>query len=268
MYAKMGASDPISLAIQVSVQGLQKFIQGLTTAIAKYKDAHIYTTHQEILGERVIDQIPGVGIALANEGVIPASSGQHAAQYEAGIADANIVDRHYGNFAIVVPLAQHLFTILFGVRITTDEDLDALDYGAGAYYARPDKQDIPKAAVDRAVFLKQNFFPISSYNQYQWEMRKFNDFPYAAPVPGLEPGTLYNGPIPGGGELRNGLFVSGGALVQPTTSNTGTGTESTNSAPGSGAASTQGKKDYIGQLLIAAGALFIIFDNADTRTGT
>lgn len=105
-----------------------------------------------------------------------------------------------------VEQAMNMFTILFGVRIGTGEDLDALDYGADAYYARGEKSDIPRAAVDRAVYLKQTYYPISSYDNYVWNPIYFETFPLVAPIPGLQQGTLYNGTLPGGAVAVNGVI--------------------------------------------------------------
>lgn len=239
------------------MQGLAQFISVAVKVINAISDARAWTRSQQTLGERMIDQIPGMDQALFDAGLL-------GHRGRPGLA--NYVDSHYGewtgNYGTIIPLAQRLMTILFGVRITNDEDLDALDTGADLYYQRPDKADIPRAAVDRAVFLKQNFFPISTYNTISWDMSKFEMVPYAAPIPGIEYGTLYNGEIPGGGEIKNGIVTMPGALVP------GTGTPQTETnatTPGGQAATTQqGKGVDIGMLLVAVGTALIIFDNADT----
>lgn len=105
-----------------------------------------------------------------------------------------------------VEQAMNMFTILFGVRIGTGEDLDALDSGVDAYYARGEKNDIPQNAVRRAVYLKQNFYPISTYNQTVWDPRYFELYPLVAPIPGLSQNTLYTGPLPGGANAVNGVI--------------------------------------------------------------
>lgn len=107
----------------------------------------------------------------------------------------------------VVKQAQLLFTILFGVRITNDEDLQSLSTGSGAYYARPDKIDIPPAAVDRAVFLAQRYYPASSFNLAEWDLDYFSQFPLTGPIPDpYTVGKLYTGPLPGGGVATNGII--------------------------------------------------------------
>lgn len=140
-----------------------------------------YTTGQYVLGERYVDQIIGADHDVTR-GEIPDD---------------------------IVPTATIFFTIVFGVRITTSEDLDALDYGVEAYYKRPEKDDIPLDAVKRAVFLKQNFFPISTYNRGVWDVGLFEQYPLVAPIPGVQYKTLYSGKVPGGAVARNGVIVQG-----------------------------------------------------------
>jgi len=137
-----------------------------------------YTTGQYKLGERYIKQIAG-HFELPGWQQVPDD---------------------------VVPDAQKFFTIFFGVRITTGEDLDALDSGIDAYYARGEKNDIPRNAVERAVFLKQHYYPIASYNQYQWDVTYFERIPLVAPIPGLDQNTLYTGQLPGGAYAVNGVI--------------------------------------------------------------
>lgn len=136
-----------------------------------------YTSKQYTLGQRLINQIQG-GNATSNSQVPD---------------DA-------------VSMAQALFTMLFGVRITTQDDLDALQLGIDAYYARPDKSDIPQQAVNRAVFLKQNFYPDASYYTGPWDLSAFEKYPLVSPIPGVDFGTLYNGEVPGGAIAVNGII--------------------------------------------------------------
>lgn len=144
-----------------------------------------YQTGQYILGERLIDQVQGGNVGRRD------------------VADE------------VVPAARMLFTILFGVRINNSEDLDSLDYGIDAYYARPNKEDIPHEAVERAVFLKQNFYPIRTYNVQKWDLGYFEQYPLVAPIPemnastteeGLNVWKLYNGTVPGGAYAVDGII--------------------------------------------------------------
>jgi hypothetical protein len=136
-----------------------------------------YTSQQYALGERFVDQIQG----------------------------GNITNR-YDVEDSMVGIAQIMFTILFGVRITTQDDLDALQSGVNAYYARPDKKDIPPVAVKRAVFLKQNFYPDSTYNVQKWPLDYFEKYPLVAPIPGIDPNTKYTGTLPGGAYCVQGLI--------------------------------------------------------------
>jgi len=113
----------------------------------------------------------------------------------------------------IVPEAILFFTVVFGVRITTDDDLWALDEGATAYRQRPGLDykgmgDISDAALQRAVFLKQNFFPSSTYNLSTWDLSKFAEYPLVSPIP--DPyafGKLYTGPLPGGGQATDGVIL-------------------------------------------------------------
>lgn len=101
--------------------------------------------------------------------------------------------------------ARIFLTIAFGVRLTLAEDLDSLDVGVDAYLSRPNKKDIPRIAVERAVKLKKSYFSASTYNKGPWNLNYFESYPLVAPIPGIEPGTLYNGEIPGTGYAENGI---------------------------------------------------------------
>lgn len=135
-----------------------------------------YKTGEYILGERYIDQIQGGNV------------GRQQVPDEA------------------VPAAQTLFTILFGVRITSNEDLDAIHFSPQQYYERGGKDDIPLDAVERAVYLATNYYSFDTYNVVQWDLRYFEMFPLVAPIPGLQEGTLFNGQLPGGAQCINGII--------------------------------------------------------------
>jgi len=143
-----------------------------------------YQTGQYRLGERFIDQVQG-----------------------GNVGQRDVADE-------VVPAARMFFTIVFGVRINNDEDLGSLDYGVDAYYNRPNKQDIPREAVERAVYLKQNYYPASTYNNRKWDMRYFELNPLVAPIPEMNASEtleelnvwkLYSGLIPGGAYAVDGI---------------------------------------------------------------
>lgn len=143
----------------------------------------IYTTGQYTLGERLVDQLD------------PDGSPDSIKSFH-DVTDDAVVN------------AINLFTILFGVRITTVEDLDALQMGSSAYYLRPDKQDIPADAVARAVYLKQTFFPDSLYNKVKWDANYFSQYPLVAPIPDpYQVGQLYSGVLPGGAMATNGVIL-------------------------------------------------------------
>lgn len=153
-----------------------------------------YQTGQYILGERLIDQIQGGNVGRRD---VPDD---------------------------VVPVARMLFTILFGVRINNAEDLDSLDNGVDAYYSRPNKEDIPREAVERAVYLKQNFYPSRTYNVQTWDISFFEQFPLVAPIPEmnahatqeeLNVGKLYTGTVPGGAYAVDGIIpVDAQTIIQ------------------------------------------------------
>lgn len=68
----------------------------------------------------------------------------------------------------VVPAAQQFFTMALGVDIWNDEDLQALYGGVEAYFARPDKQDVPRAAAVRAVKVMSEWPMTNPQNPNAW----------------------------------------------------------------------------------------------------
>jgi hypothetical protein len=106
----------------------------------------------------------------------------------------------------VVPLARLFFTMVFGVRISTIEDLDALNgstiqQGVANYLAR--NPDQPYDAVYRAANIKQNCYPDRYYNTTCWDLGCFDENPLIAPVPEMNAdmfsndgnvGKFYTGP--------------------------------------------------------------------------
>lgn len=250
----IGAVDPFTAA-SIVVKGLAQFAAAVANYVSLVKDARAWTISEQILGERLIDQVPGMAPALFDAGLL---------SYRNTTDSGNKVDRHFGSgmgtYGTIIPIAENVMTVLFGVRITNDEDLDALDGSPQEYYSRPDKSDIPPAAVDRAIYLKKNFYPLSTYNTVQWDLSHFADTPYVAPIPGIKFGTLYNGEIPGGGEIKDGVVIVPGALVP----NSPTSVAQTNSSSGGGSAASSGgdnkKIIVIGALIVAA---LILFSDAD-----
>lgn len=111
--------------------------------------------------------------------------------------------------------AQQLMTTLFGVPIWSQPDLDALDDSVEAYYQRipNEASQIPLAAVQRAVWLKKNKFPYSTYNTKKWDVTEFEKFPLVAPIPSID-GGLYTGTLPGGTVVRNGVIEGDSAIKQ------------------------------------------------------
>lgn len=106
----------------------------------------------------------------------------------------------------MVVIAHRVFNQLFGVRIATAEDLDALDSGVVAYRSRAASQGISQDAIERAVFLKQHFFPIATYNRQPWDLRYFEVYPLVDRIPDYELGKWYTGPVLGGANAVDGLI--------------------------------------------------------------
>jgi len=146
-------------------------------------------------------------------------------------------DNVYGNDNIgrqqvsnqMVDLAHVIFNQLFGVRIATSDDLDALDRGFAAYKAREASIGISDSAINRAVFLKQHFFPSSTYNVSKWDLRYFEIYPLVDRIPDYQPGKWYSGTVLGGATAVDGVIpVSAtdvldqyvGAKFDPATGNT------------------------------------------------
>lgn len=115
----------------------------------------------------------------------------------------------------MVTMAYTIFNQLFGVRIDTSADLDSLDYGVLAYKARPVSQGIGTDAIERAVYLKQHYYPIATYNRKCWDLRYFEVFPLVARIPDHELGKWYSGPVLGGAMAVDGLIpVSANSILK------------------------------------------------------
>jgi hypothetical protein len=106
----------------------------------------------------------------------------------------------------MVTMAYTIFNQLFGVRIDTSEDLDALDYGVLAYKNRPVSQGLSDDAIERAVYLKQHYYPIATYNKACWDLRYFEVFPLVDRIPDHEIGKWYSGPLLGGATAVDGVI--------------------------------------------------------------
>lgn len=113
----------------------------------------------------------------------------------------------------MVSVAHTLFNQLFGVRIATSDDLDALDYGVQSYKSREASNGISQDAIERAVFLKQHFYPSSTYNKQPWDLRYFELYPLVDRIPDYAPNKWYTGEIIGGGFAQDGLIQVSAADV-------------------------------------------------------
>jgi hypothetical protein len=116
--------------------GLQDFFKDPIGSIKGWITGRVYQTGQYRLGERFIRHILGQSIGGYRE--VPDD---------------------------IVPVSQQFFTMALGVDVNNDEDLMALDSGVDAYFARPDKQNVPVAAVQRAVAIKK-YWPMVKDGQW------------------------------------------------------------------------------------------------------
>lgn len=207
-FAKMDLNS----IFKMSVQGVTDLI---TNALNFFHDVfgHSDCNDQDrVLVERMWDQIPGMALLLSDLGYLDSTIGDSFRK------DPNNIYRFMSETGrpkgaepcnSLLPVARTLLTILFGVRIVNSNFLDALDNSPDAYYSAGGGwvTDIPRNAVERAVMLKQQFFPISTYNTKQWDMNKFQEFPLVAPVPDpLNVGKLYTGEFLGV-NIVNGLVI-------------------------------------------------------------
>lgn len=136
-----------------------------------------WTSGDYVLGERLNDQI----------------------YCNAGITRQQVSDQ-------MVDLAHVIFNQLFGVRIATSDDLDALDNGVAAYKAREASQGISDNAIERAVYLKQHYYSSRTYNTQCWDLRYFEVFPLVGRIPDYEPGKWYTGEVLGGAYAIDGVI--------------------------------------------------------------
>lgn len=172
----MAAYMPLSKKPKYSKSTAGQILQYVPIiAIFNAFKSRTYGPGEYVLGERFLDHIQGLDVGRRD-----------------------VPDEAYKAACV-------FFTIAFGVRITLAEDLDALDVSVDEYLKRPQKKDIPRVAVERAVRLKKSYFPASSYNKGPWNLNHFEDNPLVSPIPGIEPDTLYNGEIPGTGYAENGI---------------------------------------------------------------
>lgn len=197
------ANDPTVLAVKAGIKllpdgGVKDWLSknpvDFWKSIVQIFTGRKYTSNEYRIGERYFDQV------IDNNNPDTVTSWQKVPD------DA-------------VPVAQQLMAMLFGVRINTQEDLDALEIGPNEYYKRDQRNDIPRAAVERASYLKKNFYPDRMYNTQKWDLRWFEKYPLVAPIPSREYGQLYTGPLPGGGAATNGVIEGDAVLNQVMSSN-------------------------------------------------
>lgn len=171
--------------------------------------------------ERMIDQVPGMVLVAVKLGWLDPS---FLDEYKKHPDRAEWISnaRKYPFCTQAEDVARVFWTVLFGVRIGNDHYLNNLDVGVDAYYATDgydNTNDIPREAVVRAVYLKQTFFPASTYNVKQWDMNQFQRHPLVKPIPDpFHNGKLFTGNI-FGVQVVNGL-LQGTALVPVLPTNT------------------------------------------------
>ena len=145
----------------------QKFIDamkfGAIGAVYSLIKGRKLTTGEYVLGERYLNQILKAGVKSRN--------------------DVTDQEAH---------TAKIFFTVFFGVRIRVSADLDSLDGGVQNYYNQTKFKDVPLKAVERAVYLKKQYYPMESYNKGAWDLRAFETVPYQDLIVGIEPNTLMN----------------------------------------------------------------------------
>lgn len=208
---------------KIFAQGSVAAVQWFTSAIQFFKslfgEGSTCTTDDGAMVERMIDQIPGMVLIGVKLGWLDKSFLDEF-NSNPGRVDWIGNPRKQGWCSQAENVARALLTTLFGVRIGNITYLDNLDHGVDAYYASGGgygTQDIPREAVVRAVYLKQTFFPVSTYNVRHWDMNQFQIHPLVKPIPDpFTPGKLYTGTILGV-DVKNGL-VQGNYLPNLPTS--------------------------------------------------
>lgn len=216
--AKAFASMDLNAIAKMASQGV---IDLINNAVAFFSDVFGRSDcndQDRVLVERFCDQIPGMYSLTSDLGYWDSSIGNRYREVQNNPGDLRYFLEQMGRPKGASPCneligpARTMFTILFGIRMTNSNFLDALNYGVDNYYqaAGWHGEDIPRNAVERAVYLVQNFFPGSSYNAYQWDMNKFQEYPLVAPIPDpFEPGKLFTG------EFLGVSVVNGMAIGDP-----------------------------------------------------
>lgn len=205
----------------------------VTNAIALFRDVFGQkdcNDQDAVLVERFTEQIPGMFLMLSELGYYDESIRDWLKSDPNAIYDAMGFGRPKGAHPcneLLYP-ARLLFTILFGVRMTNSNYLDALAKDVDSYYAAGQNTwDIPRNAVERAVFLRKTFFSPSTENKELWDLNKFQEYPLVAPIPDpIQPGVLYTGEFLGV-QVVNGMAV--GDPIPDIGINTGTNTETNSS---------------------------------------
>ncbi len=198
-----------------------------------------YTTGDYVLAERLSDQIycnPDIGRSQASDQMVDA--------------------------------AHTIFNQLFGVRIHTAEDLDALDLGWNGYKARFVSEGISDEAIDRAVWLKTTYYPISTYNRQCWDLSHFEMNPLVDRIPDHDLGKWYTGPLIGGAYAVDGVIpVEANSIIKQDIGAEFTPVTST-TVPQANLTPLQKIISYVKAnpmpaAIIAAAAVYVIMENDD-----
>ncbi len=210
--AKAFATMDLNSIIKMAGQGITDLITNAVRFFSDVFGSSDCNDQDRVLVERFQEQIPGMYTLLVDLGYYDQSIADYIGADQHNIIPAIAeMGRPHGAHPcneLLYP-ARLMFTILFGVRMTNSNFLDALDRGVDDYYAAAGwmGQDIPRNAVERAVMLKQQFFPSSTYNTRQWDMNKFQEWPLVAPIPDpVTPGQLYTGEFLGV-KVVNGMAI-------------------------------------------------------------
>lgn len=213
--AKAFATLDLNSIIKMAGAGIVDLINNALKTFHALFDRSNCNDQDRVLVERFTDQIPGMGELLSDLGYYDSSIGDEYRAHEndpGGIAHIMTeMGRPHGAHPCneLIGPARLMFTILFGVRITNSNFLDALEQGVDAYYASGGwtLNDIPRNAVERAVSLRQQFFPGWTYNNKQWDLNIFQNYPLVAPIPDpFTPGQLYTGEFMGV-NVVNGMAI-------------------------------------------------------------
>lgn len=184
-----GAGEAVKTALSILPPGgLKDFLTGFlkdpTKAITTLIKGRTYTSGDYKLGEQYMRNILGL---------------EQIQRWE------QVPDTY-------VPQAWQFFTTAYGVRIRTNDDIDALNVpgspgGKAANYLTRNTEethDISQAAAIRAATIGANFNTASN-RDHQWPLTNFASLPYIFPIPDVVQDTNFTGMHP----ILNKKIVNG-----------------------------------------------------------